>query len=57
MILDTNLYSLDLFSEDEIEHEEDSLVENSSNENSLDRLKPASQRRIDASWKFIVLGE
>lgn len=36
MILDTYLYNLDLFSEDEIEHEEDSSVEDSSNENSLD---------------------
>ena len=38
MILDTYLYSLDLFSEDEIEQDEESSIEDSTDENSLDEV-------------------
>ena len=49
MILDTYLYNLDLFSEDEIEHEEDS-----SNENSLDediKVEEASAKTLKSDVK------
>ena len=54
MILDTYLYNLDLFSEDEIEHEEDSSVEDSSNENSLDediKVEEASAKTLKSDVK------
>lgn len=54
MILDTYLYSLDLFSEDEIEHEEDSSVEDSSNENSLDgdiKVEETSDKTLKSDVK------